>query len=86
MHSNLWVEEIFEDIYGMRFKVEKVLYSEKSEFQTVDVVQTKGHGKMLLNDGLVMITERDEFVYHDMITRSTICASKSKESSCHWWR
>ncbi len=68
MHSNLWVEEIFEDIYGMRFKVEKVLYSEKSEFQTVDVVQTKGHGKMLLNDGLVMITERDEFVYHDMIT------------------
>lgn len=68
MHSNLWIEEKFRDFYGMRYKVENVLFSGKSEFQTVDVVETKGHGKMLLNDGLVMVTERDEFVYHDMIS------------------
>ncbi|WP_068546117.1 polyamine aminopropyltransferase [Thalassotalea crassostreae] len=68
MHSNLWVEETFEDFLGLKFKVEKVLFSGKSEFQTVDVVETKGHGKMLLNDGLIMVTERDEFAYHDMIT------------------
>ena len=68
MHSELWIEEKFEDFYGMRFKVEKVLFSGKSPFQTVDVVETKGHGRMLLNDGLIMVTERDEFVYHDMIT------------------
>ena len=68
MHSNLWVEEKFEDFLGLKFKVEKVLFSGKSEFQTVDVVETKGHGKMLLNDGLIMVTERDEFAYHDMIS------------------
>lgn len=68
MYSNLWVEEQFSDFLGLRFKVEKVLFSGKSEFQTVDVVETKGHGKMLLNDGLIMVTERDEFAYHDMIT------------------
>jgi spermidine synthase len=68
MHSHLWVEEIFEEFYGMRFKVEKVLFSGRSSFQTVDVVQTKGHGRMLLNDGLIMVTERDEHVYHDMIS------------------
>jgi spermidine synthase len=68
MHSHLWVEEIFEEFYGMRFKVEKVLFSGRSPFQTVDVVQTVGHGRMLLNDGLVMVTERDEHVYHDMIS------------------
>lgn len=67
MHSHLWIEEKFEDFYGMRFKVEKVLFSGKSPFQTVDVVETKGHGRMLLNDGLIMVTERDEHVYHDMI-------------------
>jgi spermidine synthase len=49
-------------------KVERTLFSGKSDFQSVDVVETKGHGKMLLNDGLVMVTERDEFIYHDMIT------------------
>ncbi len=68
MHSELWVEEKFQDFLGLKFKVEKVLFSGKSEFQTVDVVETKGHGKMLLNDGLIMVTERDEFAYHDMIT------------------
>lgn len=68
MNSNLWIEEKFEDFLGLKFKVEKVLFSGKSEFQSVDVVETKGHGKMLLNDGLVMVTERDEFAYHDMIS------------------
>lgn len=68
MKSNLWIEEKFKDYYGMRYKVEDVLFSGKSEFQSVDVVKTAGHGMMLLNDGLVMVTERDEFVYHDMIT------------------
>lgn len=67
MHSDLWVEEKFKDFLGLRLKVEKVLFSGKSDFQTVDVVETKGHGKMLLNDGLIMVTEKDEIAYHDMI-------------------
>ena len=68
MHSDLWIEEKFKDFLGLRFKVEAVLFSGKSPYQTVDIVQTKGHGKMLLNDGLIMVTERDEFAYHDMIS------------------
>lgn len=68
MKSELWVEEKLEDYAGFRFRVEKTLFSGESEFQSVDVVETRGHGKMLLNDGLVMLTERDEFVYHDMIS------------------
>lgn len=67
MKSELWIEEKFEDHLGIRFKVEKTLFSGQSDFQSVDVVETKGHGKMLLNDGLIMVTEKDEFVYHDMI-------------------
>ena len=66
MKSDLWVEEQCGE-YAARFKVTKVLFSGQSLFQAVDVVETAGHGKMLLNDGLVMLTERDEFVYHDMI-------------------
>jgi spermidine synthase len=53
--------------YLMRYEISDVLYSKQSQFQKVEVVQTLGHGRMLLNDDLVMITERDEFVYHDMI-------------------
>ncbi len=67
MNSELWIEERFEDFYGIRFRVDRTLFSGQSDFQKVDIVETRGHGKMLLNDGLVMITERDEFIYHDMI-------------------
>jgi spermidine synthase len=67
MKSEVWVEEKYKDFYAVRFKVDRTLFAGKSEFQTVDVVETRGHGKMLLNDGLIMVTERDEFIYHDMI-------------------
>jgi spermidine synthase len=52
---------------GLSFKVEKTLFSDQSRFQQVDVVKTHGHGCMLLNDGLIMFSERDEFAYHEMI-------------------
>jgi spermidine synthase len=62
-----WIEERYWDFFATRFRVKEVLFSERSPFQRVDVVDTHGHGRMLLNDGLVMISERDEFVYHEMI-------------------
>lgn len=46
---------------------EAPLFSERSAFQKVEVYATASHGKMLLNDDMVMVSERDEFVYHDMI-------------------
>ncbi|MBK26717.1 MAG: spermidine synthase [Halobacteriovorax sp.] len=63
-----WTTEKTEDFMEVRFKNDGTLFSGKSEFQKVEVVQTRWHGKMLLNDDLVMLTEADEFVYHDMIT------------------
>jgi spermidine synthase len=70
MSSNkidLWVEERHRDMVSTRFRVTRVLYSERSAFQSVDIVETAGHGRMLLNDGLIMVSERDEFAYHEMI-------------------
>ncbi len=64
----LWVEERHEDFYATKVKVNDVLYSKKSNFQHIQVVETKGFGKMLLNDGIIMVTERDECIYHEMIT------------------
>ena len=64
----LWVEERFRDFYGARFRVTETLFSGKSDFQKIDILETAGHGRMLLIDGLVMVSERDEFVYHDMIS------------------
>lgn len=67
MKQNLWTEENIQNILKMQYKTEEICFSGKSEFQSVKVVQTTGFGKMLLNDDLVMVTEKDEFIYHDMI-------------------
>ena len=65
---NKFVEEVNDkNHFSVRYGVTETLFTKKSPYQKVEVVQTQGHGRMLLNDDLVMVTERDEFVYHDMI-------------------
>ena len=64
---NLWVEECHDEHFATRFRTSRVLFSGKSAFQHIDVVETTGQGRMLLNDGIVMLSERDEAVYHEML-------------------
>ena len=70
---NLWVTEQEGEDIRTGWAVTEVLFSGKSEFQTVDVVETKAYGTMLLLDGLVMLTDADEFIYHEMITHIPLC-------------
>ena len=63
----LWADEEYQGIVRTGFRVKRRLFKGRSPFQSVEVVETKGHGKLLLIDGMTMISERDEFVYHEMI-------------------
>ncbi|MDE0092214.1 MAG: polyamine aminopropyltransferase [Oligoflexia bacterium] len=51
---------------GIPYK--KKLFEKNSKYQNVKVIETEGFGNMLINDNIVMTCERDEFVYHEMIT------------------
>jgi spermidine synthase len=51
-----------------RYEVDRVLYSGKSEFQKIMVFENPYFGRMLILDGIVQLTERDEFFYHEMLT------------------
>ncbi len=62
-----WIDEEYRGIVRTGFRRTKSLFKAKSAFQSVEVVQTAGHGKLLLIDGMTMVSERDEFVYHEMI-------------------
>ncbi len=44
------------------------LFSAESEFQRMDVLESTEFGKVLVVDGDLMLTEKDEFIYHEMIT------------------
>jgi spermidine synthase len=48
--------------------VDRQLYSAQSEFQRIDIFESKEFGRFLTLDGYMMLTEKDEFIYHEMIT------------------
>jgi spermidine synthase len=61
-----WVKEKWENV-ETRYRVKAILYEDKSEFQHIQLVDTHEYGKMLLLDGIVQTTEKDEFFYHEMM-------------------
>lgn len=63
----LWYTEQHTDDVRFSIKVESQLYSGQSDFQRIDVFESKEFGKFFTLDGLMMVTEKDEFIYHDMI-------------------
>lgn len=64
----LWFTEKQTANHGITSKIKKTIHTEKTEFQQLDIIDTIEFGKMLVLDGMVMTTDRDEFVYHEMIT------------------
>ena len=63
----LWYTEQHTDDVRFSIKVESQLHSSQSDFQRIDVFESKEFGKFFTLDGLMMVTEKDEFIYHDMI-------------------
>src|SRR3989304_3922357 len=49
------------------YEVDKILYRGKSKFQDIMVFENPHYGRMLILDGVVQITDRDEFFYHEML-------------------
>ena len=64
----LWFSEFHTPDVKHSIRVQRHLYSHKSEFQQIDIYHTPEFGKVLTLDGNVMLTERDEFIYDEMIT------------------
>ncbi len=52
---------------GFCMRVKEHIFSEQSPYQRIDILDTYAYGKVMTLDGLVMLTERDEFVYHEMM-------------------
>lgn len=73
----LWYTENHTKDVKFSIKVDKQLYSKQSEFQRIDILETKEFGRILTLDGFLMVTEKDEFIYHDMITHVAMATNPS---------
>ena len=63
-----WFSEKHTPNVELSIRVDRQLYSGKSEFQRIDVFDSPEFGRFLTLDGYMMLTEKDEFIYHEMIT------------------
>lgn len=63
----LWFTEKHTPNVNFSIKVDRQLYGGQSEFQRVDIFESREFGRFLTLDGYIMLTEKDEFVYHEMI-------------------
>ncbi len=65
--SEQWVDETLYPGWCQRFRVVREIAHARSAMQDIVIVETETHGRVLLLDGAVQITEADEFVYQEMI-------------------
>ena len=75
----LWYSEFYSENVKFSIKVEKQLYSEKTPFQRIDFFESEEFGTFFTLDGLIMATEKDEFIYHDMITHTAMAVNPGIE-------
>jgi len=71
-----WFSELGVMWPGQAFslEVEEILFEGKSDFQDVLVFKSKTYGTVLALDGVIQLTERDEFAYQEMIVHIPMCA------------
>ena len=77
---DLWFSEMHTPGVKLSIKVDQHLYSARSEFQRIDVFESADFGRFLSLDGYMMLTERDEFIYHEMINHVPMSVHKNAEN------
>lgn len=63
----LWFSELHTPQVKLSIRVDKQLFSGQSEFQRIDIFDSPEFGRFLTLDGFMMLTEKDEFIYHEML-------------------
>lgn len=72
MKFDLWYSEYQTKSLKLSTKVKDVLYTGKSEFQEIQIIDTYDFGKVLILDNTYQTTERDEFIYHELISHPAL--------------
>ncbi len=69
-----WIEEVLQPGLSFKLEAEKILYDNRSAHQHVVVFENRTLGRVLALDDIVQTTERDEFIYHEMLSHVPILA------------
>ncbi|WP_034912360.1 polyamine aminopropyltransferase [Erwinia sp. 9145] len=71
--KEMWYETLHAG-FGQYFSVDNILYREKTGHQDLVIFENAAFGRVMALDGVVQTTERDEFIYHEMMTHVPLLA------------
>jgi spermidine synthase len=57
---------------AISLKIKRKLHDEQSAYQRIEIYETESFGRLMTLDGLVMVTDRDNFVYHEMMSHPAL--------------
>lgn len=75
----LQYNEFYHEQTGLTVGLKKLLFSEQTNYQLVEVYETDTWGNLMTIDGMVMLSEKDEFVYHEMLSHPAMFAHPKPE-------
>ena len=76
----LWFTERHTPNVKFSIRVDRQLFTGQSEFQRIDVFESKEFGRFLTLDGYMMLTEKDEFIYHEMMVHVPMAVHPAAKS------
>lgn len=69
-----WVEETLHSGFRVRLKADRVLFDSETEHQRLIIFENADYGRVMMLDGVVQLSTRDEFVYHEMMAHVPLFA------------
>jgi spermidine synthase len=78
--NEVWFTELHGKSSGITIKINRTLKSVQTKFQKLDIYETEDYGNLFTLDDLIMTTERDEFIYHEMIVHVPLFSHRLPEN------
>lgn len=78
--DDLWIETPYSVTARLRLRCTRQLEHRQTPWQTIDVCDTHDFGRVLLLDGVINVTEKDEHIYHEMLTHVPLCTHPAPRS------
>jgi spermidine synthase len=78
--NSIWLHDKVSPDLVQIHSIKKVLYSGRTDFQSVDIVDSAGFGMCLVLDGKIQCSECDEFIYHEALVHPAMLSHPDPET------
>lgn len=72
--SELWYTEEYTEHVRFSYRISGLLLRKRTQYQLLEILETPEFGRLMLLDGKVMVTQRDEYIYHEMLVHPAMLA------------